>query len=105
MFRKVMVLACVVVGLHIVGFLTLGTSTAAGVLGNSLQIFFSGLAAAACFSASRRGGGLSRPFWLLAGCGMGTLGIADIGWVVFEDLVDPVGAEHSVGGLLLGRYG
>jgi len=96
MFRRVMVLACVVVGLHIVGFLTLGTSTAAGVLGNSLQIFSSGLAAAACFSASRRGWGLSRPFWLLAGCGMATWGIADIGWMYYENWLHMVVPNYSI---------
>ena len=96
MFRKVMVLACVVVGLHIVGFLTLGTSTAAGVLGNSLQIFSSGLAAAACFNASRRGWGLSRPFWLLAGCGMATWGIADIGWMYYENWLHMVVPNYTV---------
>src|SRR5437879_6744085 len=96
MFRKVMVLACVVVGFHIVGMLTLGTSTAAGLLGNSLQIFSSGLAAAACFSASRRGWGLSRPFWLLAGCGMATWGIADIGWTYYENWLRMVVPNFSI---------
>ena len=96
MFRKVMVLACVVVGFHIVGMLTLGTSTAAGLLGNSLQIFSSGLAAAACFSASRRGWGLSRPFWLLAGCGMATWGLADIGWMYYENWLHLVVPNYSV---------
>src|SRR5207253_5421018 len=96
MFRKVMVLACVVVGFHIVGMLTLGTSTAAGVLGNSLQIFSSGLAAAACLGASRRGRGLSRPFWLLAGCGMATWGIADIGWMYYENWLHLVVPNFSI---------
>ena len=96
MSRKLMALACVVVGLHIVGILTLGTSTARGLLGNSLQIFSSGLAAAACLGASRRGRGLSRPFWLLAGCGMATWGIADIGWMYYENWLHLVVPNFSI---------
>jgi PAS domain S-box-containing protein len=83
--RKLYALACVVVGLHIVGILALGTSTAGAVLANSLQVFSSGIATAACFGASRRGRGLSRPFWLLAGCGMATWGVANVGWMYYED--------------------
>src|SRR5260370_42276557 len=97
--RKLFALACVIVGLHIVVILTLGTSTAGGVLANSLQIFSSGLAAAACFGASRRGRGLSRPFWLLAGCGMALWGLANIGWVYFQDWLDVAVAQLS-GGLI-----
>jgi two-component system cell cycle sensor histidine kinase/response regulator CckA len=82
--RKLLALASVVVALHIVGTLTLGTSSAGNVLANSLQIFSSGFAAAACFGASRRGRGLSRPFWLLAGSGMAMWGVADIGWLYYE---------------------
>jgi PAS domain S-box-containing protein len=83
--RKLLALACVIVGLHIGAILTLGTSSAGGVLANSLQIFSSGLAAAACFGASRRGRGLSRPFWTLAGCGMAMWGVANIGWMYYEN--------------------
>jgi len=83
--RKLLALACVIVGLHIVAILTLGTSSAGGVVANSLQTFSSGLAAAACFGASRRGRGLSRPFWLLAGCGMAMWGVANIGWMYYEN--------------------
>jgi len=91
-----MALASVVVGLHVVGILTLGTSTSGGALGNSLQIFSSGLAAAACFGASRRGRGLSRPFWLLAGWGMATWGIADIGWMYYENWLHVVVPNFSI---------
>jgi PAS domain S-box-containing protein len=83
--RKLLALACVIVGLHVVAILTLGTSTAGSVLANSLQIFSCGLAAAACFGASRRGRGLSRPFWSLAGCGMAMWGVANIGWMYYEN--------------------
>jgi two-component system cell cycle sensor histidine kinase/response regulator CckA len=83
--RKLLALACVIVGLHILAILTLGTSSAGGMLANSLQIFSCGLAAAACFGASRRGRGLSRPFWTLAGCGMAMWGVANIGWMYYEN--------------------
>jgi len=94
--RKLFALACVIVGLHIAVILTLGTSTAGGVLANSLQIFSSGLAAAACFGASRRGRGLSRPFWLLAGCGMAMWGVANIGWMYYENWLHVAVPSFSV---------
>jgi len=103
--RKLMALASAVVGLHIVGILTLGTSTSGGVLGNSLQIFSSGLAAAACFGASRRGRGLSRPFWLLAGCGMAAWGIADIGWMYYENWLHIGVPNFSIVRILFGLQG
>src|SRR5713226_6935940 len=94
--RKLLAMACVVVGLHVVGHLTLGTSAAGSLIGNSLQIFSSGLAAAACFGASRRGRGLSRPFWLLAGCGMAMWGVANIGWMYYENWLHVAVPSFSV---------
>ncbi len=68
--RKILALACVVVGLHIIEALTLGTSTLGSFLANGLQIFACGLAVAMAFGACRRGRGLSRPFWLILGAGV-----------------------------------
>ncbi len=83
--RKLLALALAVVGLHIVEVLTLGTTTGGSILANSLQIFSSGLAAAMCFGASRRGRGLTRPFWLLTGCGMALWAVSNAGWMYYED--------------------
>jgi PAS domain S-box-containing protein len=83
--RKLLILALVVIGLHICVILTLGTSPAGSFLTNSLQVFASGLAVAMCFGARRRGRGMSRPFWLLVGCGVATWGLANLGWMYYEN--------------------
>ena len=83
MSRKLLILVLSVIGLHILVILALGTSPAGSFLTNSLQIFSSGLAAAMCFGARRRGRGLSRPFWLLVGCGIATWGVANLGWMYY----------------------
>src|SRR6266849_4233343 len=84
MFRKLLVLALVIVALHVVAVLTLGTSAAGSLAGNLLQITSCGLAVAAVFSASRRAAGLSRRFWLLVGCGLAVWGVANLGWMYYE---------------------
>ena len=84
MFRKLLVLAFVIVALHVVAVLTLGTSAAGSLTGNLLQITSCGLAVAAAFLASRRARGLSRRFWLLVGCGLAAWGVANAGWMYYE---------------------
>jgi PAS domain S-box-containing protein len=84
MFRKLFVLALVIVALHIAAVLTLGPSPAGSLIGNSLQITACGLAVAAVFAASRRAAGLSRRFWLLVGCGLAVWGVANLGWMYYE---------------------
>src|SRR6266849_4671271 len=84
MFRKLLVLALVIVALHVVAVLTLGTSAAGSLAGNLLQITSCGLAVAAAFFASRRARGLSRRFWLLVGCGLAAWGVANTGWMYYE---------------------
>ncbi|MFI5057274.1 MAG: PAS domain S-box protein [Candidatus Acidiferrales bacterium] len=83
--RKLLILALVVIGLHVCVILGLGTSPAGSFLTNSLQVFASGLAVAMCFGARRRGRGISRPFWLLVGCGLATWGLANLGWMYYEN--------------------
>ena len=82
--RKILALACVVVGLHIIEALTLGTSTLGSFLANWLQILACGLAAFMAFGASRRGQGLSRPFWLIFGASIAMWGLANVGWMYYE---------------------
>ena len=84
MFRKLFVLALVIVALHIAVVLTLGTSIAGSSAGNLLQITSCGLAVAAAFFASRRAMGLSRRFWMLVACGLAVWGVADVGWMYYE---------------------
>src|SRR2546430_425405 len=85
--RKPLIFAAVIVALHLLEAATLGTSTAGSLLANLLEIFASGFAAVMAFGASRRGCGLSRPFWLLIGLGISMWGIANLGWMYYEGLL------------------
>src|SRR5260370_14454009 len=84
MSRKLLVRASLIVGLHIVEALTLGTSTLGSFLANGLQIFACGFAAVMAFGASRRGRGLSRTFWLIFGASIAMWGVANLGWMYYE---------------------
>jgi PAS domain S-box-containing protein len=85
--RKPLVLALVIIALHIVVMLALGTSASGSFLGNSLQIVACGLATAMALGAFRRGAGLSKPFWLLVACGVAVWGVANLGWMYYEVLL------------------
>jgi PAS domain S-box-containing protein len=83
--RKLAILAFVIIGLSICVILTLGDSPAGSFLTNALQIGSSWVAAALCFLARKRGRGLSRQFWLLVGLSMATWGVANAGWMYYEN--------------------
>src|SRR5882672_10545870 len=83
--RKLAILAFAIVGMNICVILALRDSPARSLLTNFLQIGSSGLAAALCFLARRRGSGLSRQFWLLVGMSMATWGVANVGWTYYEN--------------------
>ncbi len=86
MSRKLSIVALfVVVGLQICEILTLGTSPSGSLMANSLQLVACAIGTAMAFGASRRGHGLSRPFWRLAGLGLATWGVANLGWMYYED--------------------
>jgi hypothetical protein len=78
--RRLLVLSCVVVALHIGMATIFKTSPYTPLVSNGLQILASFLAAGACFAARQRGRGLSRPFWLLVGCGFVTWGACNFVW-------------------------
>jgi len=82
--RKPLIFAAVIVALHLVEAAMLGTSTNGSLLANLLQLVACGFAAVMAFGASRRGRGLSRPFWLLVGLGISTWGLANLGWMYYE---------------------
>jgi len=82
--RKPLIFAAVIVALHLCEAATLGTTTAGSFLANFLQIFACGFAAVMAFGASRRGRGLSRPFWLIVGAGVAMWGVANLGWMYYE---------------------
>ncbi|HYL65453.1 MAG TPA: PAS domain S-box protein [Candidatus Methylomirabilis sp.] len=82
--RKVLILACILLSLHVAQTLLLGASPAGTLLANLLEISASLLAAAMCFVSARRAKGLARPFWTLLSCGMAVWAVADVGWMYYE---------------------
>ncbi|MGB7468592.1 MAG: PAS domain S-box protein [Candidatus Acidiferrum sp.] len=84
MYRKLLILAALLVGAHIAQELLLGPTPAGTLIANFLEILASALAAVMCFGASRRARGMARPFWTLVGCGMAIWGVANLGWTYYE---------------------
>src|SRR5260221_11672107 len=88
MFRKLFVLALVIIALHVAAVLTLGTSPAGSLIGNLLQIASSGLAVAAGFCAPPPATGFSRRLLVLVGRAAAVLGGAKVGWACDEICTD-----------------
>ena len=86
--RKPLILAAIIVALQLLEAATLGTSASGSLLANLLEIAACGFAAFMALGASRRGRGLSRPFWLLVGLGISMWGIANLGWMYYEVVLD-----------------
>ncbi|MGH9743446.1 MAG: PAS domain S-box protein [Candidatus Acidiferrum sp.] len=86
MYRKLLILAAIVVGAHVAQALILGPTPAGTLLANLLEVFASVLAATMCFLAARRARGMARPFWTLIGCGMIIWGVANLGWM-YDELI------------------
>jgi PAS domain S-box-containing protein len=100
--RKPLILAVVIVALHLLEAATLGTSTNGSLLANLLQVVACGFAAVMAFGASRRGRGLSRPFWLLVGMGISMWGLANLGWMYYEVVLHSEPPQASVVRFLFG---
>ena len=100
--RKSLIFACVIVTLHIALALTLGTSTLGSFLANLLEILACGFASALAFGASRRGHGLSRPFWLIFGASVAMWGLANLGWMYYEVVLHSEPPATSVVRFLFG---
>ena len=100
--RKPLILAAIIVSLHLLEAATLKTSTTGSLVANLLEIFACGFAAVMAFGASRRGRGLSRPFWLLVGMGIATWGIANLGWMYYEVVLQAEPPQASVVRFLFG---
>jgi PAS domain S-box-containing protein len=82
--RRLIVLAGSILALHVVIAATLQGTPRGFLASNILQNFSAGLAAVLCFLASRRGQGLSRPFWLLVSCAMLAWGAGNLGWMYYQ---------------------
>jgi two-component system cell cycle sensor histidine kinase/response regulator CckA len=103
--RALFAVAVTVVLLHVLTAVFLGPRPIGSLLGNSLQIFASFLAAGYCFQAAKRFPGFSRSFWILVGCSMGLWGIADIGWTYYEILLHAVPPPGSLIRYLFDTHG
>jgi len=86
MYRKVAIIGAIVVGLHACEILLFGTSPTGSLIANTLQLVACGLAAAMAIKASQRGHGLARPFWSMVALGVTTWGVANLGWMYYENL-------------------
>jgi len=82
--RKLLFFAGAIIALHVIQEFFLGVSPLGSLSANTLQIFTACVAAVLCFSASRRGAGFTRPFWVLVGCSFLIWSIANVGWVYYE---------------------
>ncbi|GAC1631639.1 MAG: hypothetical protein NVS9B14_03760 [Candidatus Acidiferrum sp.] len=95
MARRTIYAAMAIVALHVTVMLTFGPSKAGSFLGNSLQVVSASLAAAMAMLAAKRGRGLSRSLWLLAGVGWATWAVANGGWMLQELALGTVPAPQS----------
>jgi PAS domain S-box-containing protein len=82
---KLPIVALFVVGLQVCEILFLGTSPAGSLTANSLQLVACAIGAVTAFGASQRGCGLTRPFWRSIGLGLATWGVANLGWMYYEN--------------------
>ncbi len=80
-------LALSIVACHALTVLFFRSSPLGTLLGNSLQIASSFLAAALCLRAARKLTGFSQSFWTLIAFGMCLWGVADLGWTYYEVFV------------------
>jgi len=97
MSRRLPIAAVFVIGLQICQILFLGTSPAGSLLTNVLQLIACAIGSAMAFGASLRGRGLTRPFWRLIGLGLAMWGVANLGWMYYENwLHAPVPALSTV---------
>jgi len=76
--------------------LALGMSPLGSIVTNSLQTISCAFAAAMCYGASKRGRGLSRPFWVLVGCSIATWAVANLGWMYYENWLHESAPRFSV---------
>jgi PAS domain S-box-containing protein len=82
--RPLVIVAFLVVASHACSILVLGSSRPGALIGDMLQNFCSLLAAYLCFRAARKSPGFSQSFWTLIGFGIGTWGVANLGWAYYE---------------------
>ena len=103
--RPLAFLAFSVVTLHVLSVVFLGTQPIGTLIGNSLQISSSFLAAYMCYRAARKQEGFSRSFWTLVGFSMVVWGVADMGWAYCELALHTVPSPGSLVRFLFDTHG
>src|ERR1700689_1119874 len=87
MYPKGAIIGAMLVGLHAGEILLFGTSPTGSLIANTLQLIACGLATVMACRASLRGRGLAQPFWDMVGVGLATWGVANLGWMYYENLL------------------
>jgi PAS domain S-box-containing protein len=96
MSRKLLALSIVIVSLHVGEVLFLGSSPQGALIANTLQTIACGTCVAMTLAASIRGRGLSRPFWLLLGLAAASWGVANLGWMYYENWLHAPIPDYSI---------
>ncbi len=96
MSRKLPPLALFLIGLHVCEVLTFGTSATGSLIANSLQLVACAIGTAMALAASRRGRGVSCPFWRLIALAMATWGVANLGWMYYENWLHVAPPQLSI---------
>jgi PAS domain S-box-containing protein len=87
MYRKIAIIGAILVGMQVGEILLFGASRTGSLIANTLQLVACGLAAAMACKASIRGRGLARPFWRVVSLGLATWGVANLGWMYYENFL------------------
>jgi PAS domain S-box-containing protein len=82
---KLPALALFVIGLHVGEVLIFGTSPTGSLIANSLQLVACAIGMTMALGAARRGRGVSRPFWRLIAVALAAWGVANVGWMYYEN--------------------
>ncbi|MGA3176582.1 MAG: PAS domain S-box protein [Candidatus Acidiferrum sp.] len=103
--RSLLLLALCVVVCHILNVVLFRATAVGSLLGNTLQILSSLIAAMMCFQAARKQTGFSQSFWTLVGFGMCMWGVADLGWTYYEVFLHAEPPPSSMIRFLFHSYG
>jgi PAS domain S-box-containing protein len=93
---KLPLLALFIIGLHVGEVLIFGTSPTGSLIANSLQLVACAIGTVMAFGAARRGRGVSRPFWRLIAAALASWGLANVGWMYYENWLHSVVPPISI---------
>src|ERR1700730_9588962 len=105
MSRQLPFVALFIIGLHVCEVLIFGTSATGSLIANSLQLVACAIGTAMALGAWRRGRGVSRPFWRLIALSMTTWGVANLGWMYYENWLHAAAPALSIVRILFDSQG